>query len=127
MRKVVVLFLILLLPAICSAVSVEFSWDANTESDLAGYRLYQSQSSGVYGDIPVAVISAGIETVTIDVTSDGTYFFVLTAYDTSDNESGYSNEVVVTIDTAPPDPPTGLDALIKKIIAWLKNYFSRVM
>lgn len=114
---VIVIFLLVAGIAIADN-SVTFLWDANTETDLAGYRLYQSTTSGQYvlgeGN-QVAVISAGIETVTLPNVPDGTFFWVLTAYDTSDNESGPSNEVSATLDSAPPGSPTILEitAIVK--------------
>ena len=91
-----------------AASNVTFEWDANSESDLAGYRLYQSQTPGVYtfGDgNQVATISTGTETVQITDVLDGTYFWVLTAYDTNGNESGPSNEVTANLDTLSPNAP----------------------
>ena len=92
--------------------SVSFKWDANTETDLAGYRLYQSTTPGQYtfgeGN-QVAIISAGIETVTLPNVLDGTFFWVLTAYDLEGNESGPSNEVSATLDSTPPGAPTILE------------------
>ena len=91
-----------------SASNVTFTWDSNSESDLAGYRLYQSQTSGVYtfGDgNQVATILAGIETVQIIDIPDGVYFWVLTAYDADGNESGPSNEVTANLDTLAPNAP----------------------
>ena len=93
----------------CAASNVTFEWDANSETDLAGYRLYQSQTPGVYtfGDgNQVASILTGTETVTITGVSDGVYYWVLTAYDTHGNESGPSNEVTANLDTLAPGSPT---------------------
>ena len=90
------------------AATVTVMWDANTETDLAGYRLYQSDTSGVYTfgeNHAIETIPAGTETVTIDDIPDGTYFCVLTAYDFGGNESGPSNEVEVTVDSVPPNAP----------------------
>lgn len=118
MRKFLFALAFCLVPVVVFAsANVTFQWDANTESDLAGYRLYQGVSSGVY-DAVVADIPAGTETVTIAV-DDGTYFWALTAYDADGNESGFSNEVMRRVDTTPPAPPTGFWALVQKIIAWL--------
>ena len=92
-----------------AASNVTFIWDANSETDLAGYRLYQSQTSGVYtyGDgNQVATILVGTETVQITNISDGTYFWVLTAYDNDGNESVPSNEVTAALDTFAPGTPT---------------------
>lgn len=109
-----------------AASSVTFEWDANSESDLAGYRLYQSQESGIYifGDgNQVATVEVGTETVEITDVADGTYFWVLTAYDISGNESGPSNEVTASLDSTAPEPPKNfLLQLIQKIIAWLKTF-----
>jgi len=93
----------------CAASNVTFTWDPNSESDLAGYRLYQSNTSGAYtyGDgNQIATIPTGIETVKIADVADGTYFWVLTAYDATGNESGPSNEVTANFDTLAPGAPT---------------------
>ncbi len=67
------------------------SWDANSESDLAGYKVYLGTASGVYGT-PADV--GNVTTFQIVNFSQGqTYYFPVTAYDSSGNESGFSNEV----------------------------------
>lgn len=106
MNKLLVLVLALMLSMAGSALAVDVTlkWDANTEDDLAGYRVYKSNESGVYAygigneadSVPV-----GTETSTITV-EDGGWFFVVTAWDGDGNESGPSNEVSETIDTMSP-------------------------
>jgi fibronectin type 3 domain-containing protein len=108
MKKLLICLLIILWATVASAASsVTFEWDANPENDLAGYRLYQSNQSGVYGQTPISVIPAGTETVVLDI-SDGTYFWVLTAFDDNGNESTHSNEVTKSLDSIPPGAPTQL-------------------
>ena len=73
--------------------TVTLNWLANTESDLAGYKIYRGTVSGSYGS-PIAVLSNTATTHTVSALQSGTtYFFVITAYDAVGNESGYSNEV----------------------------------
>lgn len=77
-----------------TAADVVLNWNVNTESDLAGYKIYQSTISGQYG-APVATLGK-VTTSTLvlpQLTVDATYFFVITAYDLSGNESGKSAEV----------------------------------
>jgi len=103
-----VLAMVLMFVSLAHADSnVTFTWDANSESDLAGYRIYQSTTSGTYGAFETH-IPAGTETVTLTDIPDGTYFWVLTAYDTDDNESGYSNEVTANLDTLAPGAPVNV-------------------
>ena len=86
-------------PAI--AADLTLSWDPNSESDLAGYKLYYGTASGIYG----TPITLGIETTyTITGLPPGTYFFALKAFNTQGLESGFSNEVSTTIS---PPPTTG--------------------
>jgi hypothetical protein len=77
------------------AADVTLAWDPNSEPDLAGYVLYWGTSSRSYtfsDDV------GNTTTHTIPGLSVGqTYYITVTAYDTSANESGYSNEVVHTI------------------------------
>lgn len=74
---------------------VSLQWDANTESTLAGYRIYYGLSSGTYP----TMLDVGNHTscVISDLVEGEEYFFVATAYDTSGNESGYSNQVSCTV------------------------------
>lgn len=100
--------LVLMLGSAAWAATLTIMWDANAESDLAGYRLYQSDTTGQYtygADHAIATITARTEAVTVTDIADGTWYWVLTAFDTSENESGPSNEVTKTIDSQAPNPP----------------------
>lgn len=80
------------------------SWTIPTENDdgtpigndLAGFRIYYSMTSGNYSEfVPVnSTVSTGM----VENLSPGTWFFVVTAYSFSGNESVFSNEVLKTID-----------------------------
>ena len=89
------------------AAAVTLAWNANRESDLAGYRVYQSTVSGQYtkGQY-IREIPAGTTTCTLSNVSPGTYFWKLTAFDAVNNESGFSNEVSTVIAGAPGKPGT---------------------
>jgi len=110
MKKIILLliFILTISPIVYAAtINVKFVWDRNTEKDLAGYRMYQSDISGDYSmstmiDIPGDPNSYITQ---IDATSD--QYFVITAYDTSGLESDYSNQVILNIDTNAPDPVKG--------------------
>jgi len=88
------------------AASVIGTWNANTEPDLAGYKVYYGTAPGVYG-APIDVGNVVTHTVT-NLAEKTTYYFALTAYDTSGNESGKSMEVSVTTgDFTAPGVPSG--------------------
>lgn len=77
--------------------SAALTWNANTEIDLAGYKVYRSTSSGVYGD-PIATLQGNVTSyIATGLQSGTTYFFVITAYDNAGNESAYSSEVSKSI------------------------------
>lgn len=84
----------------CQAGAVPLAWDAGPEGDIAGYRIYRGTTSGTYS----LVEDVGNVTTYSDIVSDGTYYWVVTVYDTSGNESGYSNEVTRKVDTTAPAP-----------------------
>ena len=70
------------------------TWNANTESDLAGYRVYYGTSSRNY---PNSISVGKVTSATISGLTIGTrYYFALKAVDTSGNLSGYSAEVTKT-------------------------------
>jgi hypothetical protein len=79
-------------------LQVTLAWNANSESDLAGYKLYVGFSSGNYGT-SIDVGDATQYTLG-DLTEGETYFLALTAYNTSGLESDYSDEVTYTVTSA---------------------------
>ena len=123
MKKLFIILAILIFASSAMAATVElkFTWDKNTESDLAGYRVYMSATSGSYvkgatspnylTGVTVTMPSVHPNEVLKQITgTDGQkIYFVLTAYDTTGNESGFSNEVNYTIpDTTAPAASQGL-------------------
>jgi len=77
-------------PNVFSA-QITLTWDPNTEPDLAGYKVYYGAASGVYKS-PINVGKVTAYTLT-GLPQGQTLFVSVTAYDTSNRESEYSNEV----------------------------------
>lgn len=79
-------------------VTITLLWDApltNSDGtplkDLKGYKIYSAiADSGVYTSVDTKSLATTYTTTITDVT-----FFKATAYDTSDNESQFSNKVFV--------------------------------
>ena len=70
--------------------SLHLEWDANSEEDLAGYKLYYGTLSGNYGE-PDDV--GNVTEYELSGLNEGTtYYVAITAYDTSYNESQKSVE-----------------------------------
>ena len=80
-----------------STASVTLEWAANTESDLAGYKVYSATSSGSYGAATATVPASATSYVVSGLQAGITYFFVITAYDTAGNESARSAEVSASL------------------------------
>ncbi len=96
--------------AVASATTnVQLQWDPNTESDLAGYKIYYKADSSAMplngtgateGSAPIDVHNQTSATVS-GLDPAHAYSFAITAYNTSGVESGYSNMVTIT-ESAPP-------------------------
>jgi len=90
---------------IARAADVTLGWDANTETNLAGYKLYyNTEKPGP--PYPVKVDVGNVLEYTfkdLDLKANN-YWFVATAYSIEGFESGYSNEVT----TKPPGIPAGV-------------------
>lgn len=123
MKRLLIISAILAIAGIAQAATVQVTWNANTEPDLAGYRLYVGEVSWQYGE-PVDVGNVTGHVMEITPEYGATYYFALTAYDTSGNESGYSDEASCFIpDGVKPEKPTGLRAIIQAIVSWFKGLF----
>lgn len=92
-----------------AASNVSLAWDAGS-ADVTKYAVYQSTISGTYNKTTgkVCETAANTRTCTISAIPDGTYYWVATAFDAAGNESGYSNEVRVVLDSTAPAPPPNL-------------------
>jgi len=123
MKKLFTILAILAIAGIAQAATVQVTWNPNTEPDLSGYKLYHGTASGQYGE-PVDVGNVTGHVMEITPEYGATYYFALTAYDTSGNESGYSAEATCFIpDGVKPEKPTGLRAIIQAIVSWFKGLF----
>ncbi len=88
---------------------VYLEWNANTESDMAFYRIYRN----TFNSVPttekylIATVAHPQNTyLDLNVINNQTYYYVVTAVDTSGNESGPSNMSLPTTpfpDTIPPE------------------------
>jgi hypothetical protein len=100
------------------AMDVTLGWDANTETDLAGYKVYYGTTQGgpyngsgsSDGASPVTVLLSGLfnpnnPEFTVHGLSDGKYYFVVTAFNTDGLESGYSNEAYTDSSSVPSSSP----------------------
>src|SRR5262245_50974089 len=91
------------------AATATATWNANSEPDIAGYRLSYGQQSGTY----TTVIDVGnVTTWTISNLNAGQrYYFAVQAYNTSAQLSAYSSEVIYDVPAAPTitalTPPSG--------------------
>ena len=94
------LLLLALFPGRLSASSFTLAWDRNPEPDLAGYKVYYGTRSGDY-DVAIDVGDVSQYTV-MSLKPETRYYIVLTAYDTSWNESDLSAEVSGVSNQDPP-------------------------
>jgi hypothetical protein len=70
--------------------------DGSALTNLAGYKIYYGRMSGTY-DYTVEISNPGVQTYVVEELVSGDWYFVLSAYDSSDVESNPSNEVSRTI------------------------------
>ncbi len=90
-------------PPLTHSGEVTLSWQANSESDIGGYRVYYGMVSRQY----TQTIGVGKKTaVTIKNLDPGRpYYFVVSAYDLSAYESPFSAETVKVADGSPAPAP----------------------
>jgi len=90
---------------------ISLGWDANTEPDLDGYRIYRSTTSGGDFALIATVGPATPRYLSGDVDNGVTYYYLVTAFDLGGDESDPSNEVGAT-PTAITDPyPSCLEGI----------------
>lgn len=74
--------------------AITLDWNANTETDIAGYRLYYGTASAPYAnEIGVTTSSAAVA----NLKNGATYTFAVTAYNGDGFESAYSDPISYTV------------------------------
>src|SRR4051812_48512454 len=86
-----------------ASASVSLGWDPETDPSITGYRLYCGINSGVYSQT-IEVGNATSASVS-NLVDGATYYFAVTAYDSSAAESAPSNEVAYAVPSPSPTPP----------------------
>jgi hypothetical protein len=80
-------------PKFIYAASLNLVWNANTEEDLSGYRVYYGEASSNYefyvdvGNVPEYKLD------TLGLREEIIYYIAITAYDIYGNESDFSTEL----------------------------------
>lgn len=93
-----------------SAWGATLTWTANSEADLAGYRVYRCSQLPCTRTSGSPSLLATLESITnfnIGTPTQVQYYFI-TAYDTVANESGASNLATFIPAGSPPPPPLGV-------------------
>ncbi|ABQ26507.1 Ig-like domain-containing protein [Geotalea uraniireducens] len=84
--------------ATCFATNVALQWNPNTDANLAGYKVYYQADSSTtpFNGTGSPMDVSNQTTATVSNLDPGrTYYFAVSAYDTSGVESSYSNIVTV--------------------------------
>uniref|UniRef100_A0A6M3IJ98 Putative structural protein n=1 Tax=viral metagenome TaxID=1070528 RepID=A0A6M3IJ98_9ZZZZ len=94
-----------------ATLNLRATWTANTEPDMASYKLYRTDGTRtLLGTIAHPVTLYDFSIIVPDG-SQGTLTFVMTAVDTSDNESGDSNTASYPFDFQLPAAPGGFSVV----------------
>ena len=104
------LIILIVMSVQLQAAQVQLTWTAPTTNadgtaltDLAGYRVYYGQTSG---NLTQNVAVGNQTTYPLSGLNGGQlYYFAVTAYDTSGNQSARSNEASATTPIDPPSSP----------------------
>jgi hypothetical protein len=109
-RRLLILALCLIgFAGVSEAATVELTSDSNTETDLAGYRLYRAPGTCQAAGLTVGPTTGGARVLYRDLTvPNGTFCYYATAFDVAGNESLPSNLVTVSVDAQAPAPPGNL-------------------
>lgn len=87
---------------------VNLAWSANSEINIANYKIYRSTTPGTGYQLIATTYSNQLSYIDGNVAAGSTYYYVIRAVSTSQQESGYSAEASAAPEALPM--PTGLTA-----------------
>jgi hypothetical protein len=83
------------LRAVGGANTIELTWERNTESDLAGYRVYRAVGEGAFEKVGDTSVLPAFSDKAVE--AGKTYRYQIAAFDQAGNESGRSAIVFTTL------------------------------
>ena len=102
------IILAVFLPVSIMAGQVVLEWDINSDPDIDGYVVYWGTASRHYSE---SVDVGNHNSYTLSGLNDeSTYYFSVTAYDWTGNESSYSNEVYTGVSAMDSDEDGLIDS-----------------
>lgn len=69
------------------------TWNANTEPDLAGYKIYHSLDVNNFTDPPTTVSAGATSLVVTGLNEERNNYYTISAFDITGNESAQSGAV----------------------------------
>lgn len=117
MKKILLIITMCLIPVMSYAASALLTWTPNTDSDLAGYKVYRGNGVCAIGPLQPLVVGGVAVSVLAPLaaytdstvpTFDGSLCYEITAFDTAGNESLRSNRATKAVNLVPPVVPMGL-------------------
>jgi RHS repeat-associated protein len=114
------------LVATAGNASVDLQWSGSASTDVGGYNIYKSTTSGVYSSTPVNAWPIAGTTYTVAPLQNGTrYYFSVKTKDTAGLLSAFSNEVSATPTSrlpSGPAPGSGPSATLTNVTVWYLHH-----
>ena len=76
------------------------AWDPSTDASVVGYRLYEGLASESYTN--VVDVGSNLQVSVANLVPGATYYFAVTAYDSTGLESAFSGEISYTVPATAP-------------------------
>ena len=115
LKALLICSLLMVMCVFAGEKTLNFTWEQTITPDFAGWNLYKSEvADGPYEFFAtIDYVSeqseyTSTQLVTVPDGETTTLYFILSAFDTSGNESDGSNEASITIDYQPPPIPITL-------------------
>ena len=116
MKRLLIILCLFFATTLVAQDYIHLTWFENSEPDLAGYKVYYGINPGVYSNTVDVKLQDWALFDYNNFSKFQNYYFAVTAYDSTGNESNFSTEVLLQAavqDTIPPVPPLLKD--IKKL------------
>jgi len=107
MKRFIAALFLVLVASVCFGSTINLQWDDTNTGTIVGYHLYQQVGTAAY--VLVQTIPKGTLKATATIDNTKSYNFAVTAYNSTGQESAYSNVVNIPV---LPAAPTNLRSIM---------------